>query len=127
MVVVQTVMCLRTASTSKVSRVPDITTSPRSMTAKSSARCQGIVNGQIAAALKGQFGDVQFTSRTKGSELFVNPLMGVYFSVDLDALARSVHYLPALEHTRTAFDVALAIEDYRDANDERRPRRVLPH
>ena len=86
-----------------------------------------IVNGQIAAALKGQFGDVQFTSRTKGSELFVNPLMGVYFSVDLDALARSVHYLPALEHTRTAFDVALAIEDYRDANDERRPRRVLPH
>lgn len=86
-----------------------------------------IVNGQIAAALKGEFGDVRFTSRTEGSELFVNPLMGVYFSVDLDALAGSVHYLPLLENTRTAFDVALAIEDYRDTIDERRPKRSLPH
>ena len=86
-----------------------------------------IVNGQIAAALRGEFGDVRFTSRTEGSELFVNPLMGVYFSVDLDALAAGVLYLPKLENTRTAFDVALAIEDYRDDHDERRPRRPLPH
>lgn len=86
-----------------------------------------IVNGQIAASLRGEFGNVQFTRRTEGSELFVNPLMGVYFSVDLDALARGVHYLPALEKTRTAFDVALAIEDYRETNDERRPMRALPH
>ncbi|MFI6095492.1 DUF1152 domain-containing protein [Lentzea sp. NPDC051213] len=86
-----------------------------------------IVNGQIAAALRGEFGDVQFTSRTKDSELFVNPLMGVYFSVDLDGLARSVHYLPKLEGTRTAFDVALAIEEYREDNEGRRPSRTLPH
>lgn len=86
-----------------------------------------IVNGQIAAALRGEFGDVQFTSRTKGSELFVNPLMGVYFSVDLDALARSVHYLPKLEGTRTAFDVALAIEKHREDHGRRRPSRALPH
>jgi hypothetical protein len=86
-----------------------------------------IVQGQIAAALRGEFGNVHGTTRTAGSELFVNPLMGVYFSVDLDALARSVHYLPALQNTRTAFDVALAIEDYRDNNDERRPQRALPH
>ncbi|MFD5825625.1 DUF1152 domain-containing protein [Lentzea sp. NPDC060358] len=86
-----------------------------------------IVNGQIAASLRGEFGDVRFTSRTEGSELFVNPLMGVYFTVDLDTLARGVHYLPALEGTRTAFDVALAIEEYRESTDERRPRRPLPH
>jgi hypothetical protein len=86
-----------------------------------------IVNGQIAASLRGEFGNVQFTTRTEGSELFVNPLMGVYFSVDLDALARGVHYLPSLEKTRTAFDVALAIEEYRVGVDDRRPRRALPH
>lgn len=86
-----------------------------------------IVNGQIAASLRGEFGNVQFTTRTEGSELFVNPLMGVYFSVDLDALARGVHYLPALERTRTAFDVALAIEEYRESTGERRPKRALPH
>lgn len=86
-----------------------------------------IVNGQIAACLRGEFGDVRFTTCTEGSELFVNPLMGVYFSVDLDALARGVHYLPLPENTRTAFDVALAIEEYRESVEERRPRRALPH
>ncbi|WP_285631123.1 DUF1152 domain-containing protein [Lentzea sp. NBRC 102530] len=86
-----------------------------------------IVNGQIAASLRGEFGDVRFTTRTEGSELFVNPLMGVYFSVDLDALAESVHYLPSLQETRTAFDVALAIEEYRESVDDRRPRRAFPH
>lgn len=53
--------------------------------------------------------------------------MGVYFSVDLDAPARSVHHLPELENTRTAFDVALAIEEHREDHDERRPRRPLRH
>jgi hypothetical protein len=37
-----------------------------------------IVNGQIAAASRGAFGDVQFTHRTSGSTLFVNPLMAIY-------------------------------------------------
>lgn len=85
-----------------------------------------IVNGQIAAALRGEFGDVSFTSRTAGGELFVNPLMGVYFSVDLLALAGSVGYLERLGDTMTAIDVALVIEDHRDAV-MRRPRRSFPH
>ncbi|WP_329790505.1 hypothetical protein V1227_01055 [Lentzea sp. DG1S-22] len=42
-------------------------------------------------------------------------------------MARGVHYLPLLENTRTAFDVALAIEEYRESFEERRPRRALPH
>jgi hypothetical protein len=52
-----------------------------------------IVNGQIAAAIRGEFGDVQFTSRTAGSELFVNPLMALYFAFELDAGARRSLYL----------------------------------
>ncbi|WP_043732187.1 DUF1152 domain-containing protein [Kutzneria sp. 744] len=85
-----------------------------------------IVNGQIAAAVRGQFGNVHVTSRTSGSELFVNPLMAVYFTVDLLTLARHVKYLPSLENTRTITEIAYAIEDYRDTVP-RRPRRTLPH
>ncbi|MEV7039791.1 DUF1152 domain-containing protein [Amycolatopsis sp. NPDC051061] len=85
-----------------------------------------IVQGQIAAALRGEFGDAQFTTRTAGSELFVNPLMGVYFSADLAILAKSVGYLTELADTDTAIDVALAIEAHRD-HVERRPRRAIPH
>ncbi|MGW2280814.1 hypothetical protein [Streptomyces sp. NPDC001770] len=33
----------------------------------------GIANGSTAAAVRGSFGDVRFTSRTRGSELFINP------------------------------------------------------
>lgn len=85
-----------------------------------------IVNGQIAAALRGSFGNVAFTSRTAGSDLFVNPLMGLYFAVDLPILAAAVDYLPRLEDTDDAMRVALVIEDHREAVD-RRPRRAIPH
>lgn len=71
-----------------------------------------IVSGSIAAALRGRFGNVQFTDRTAGSELFVNPLMGLYFVVDLDALARNCRYLPLLEGTETARQVTGVIESY---------------
>ncbi|WP_344134351.1 DUF1152 domain-containing protein [Luedemannella flava] len=85
-----------------------------------------IVNGQVAAAVRGDFGDVHVTSRTDGTELFVNPLMAMYFTVDLDGLASHVHYLPSLERTRTPMEVALAIEEYRDSVPTTRPRRPLP-
>lgn len=85
-----------------------------------------IVNGQIAAALRGEFGNVSFTARTTGSELFVNPLMCVYFTVDLPALAATVGYLPGLAGTVSMTDVALVIEEHRDTV-ERRPRRPIPH
>lgn len=85
-----------------------------------------IVNGQIAAALRGEFGNVRFTARTSNSELFVNPLMAMYFAVDLMTLARSVAYLEKLRETDTELQVALAIEEFRSAG-RRRPWREIPH
>lgn len=85
-----------------------------------------IVNGQIAAALRGEFGNVSITTRTAGSELFVNPLMGVYFAVDLPALAASVGYLERIRDTKTMTEVSLVIEDHRD-EVTRRARRTFPH
>jgi hypothetical protein len=85
-----------------------------------------IVNGQIAAAVRGDFGDVQFTQRTAGSELFVNPLMALYFGFELEALARRALYLGELEHTETIFEVAVRIEAFRHQVDIR-PRRIIPH
>jgi hypothetical protein len=86
-----------------------------------------IVNGQIAAALRGDFGNVRFTRRTAGSELFVNPLMSVYFAVDLDGLAASSLYLDRIEHTVLMRQVSSVIEDFRDGLTSRRPPRQFPH
>lgn len=85
-----------------------------------------IVNGSIAAALEGKFGDVQFTDRTHNSELFINPLMGLYFTFDLPGLAQRSQYLDRLEGTETIFEVSSIIEAFRHGT-ERRPRKAIPH
>jgi hypothetical protein len=85
-----------------------------------------IVNGQIAAATRGAFGDVQFTRRTSGSALFVNPLMAIYFTVDLDKLAARCLYLDRIENTHGIRQVAGRIEAFRNEITTRTPR-AFPH
>lgn len=84
-----------------------------------------IVNGQIAASLRGQFGNVPI-ARTGDSELFVNPLMSVYFTVDLPGLAANVHYLDEVADANNMFEVALAIGRHRETFPQR-PHRDIPH
>ncbi|WP_239138891.1 DUF1152 domain-containing protein [Actinoplanes regularis] len=86
-----------------------------------------IVNGQIAAATSGAFGDVQFTRRTSGSTLFVNPLMAVYFTVDLDKLAARVLYLDRIEDTYGRRQVISRIEAFRNEIPSTRIPRAFPH
>jgi hypothetical protein len=85
-----------------------------------------IVNGQIAAATRGEFGDVQFTRRTTGSALFVNPLMAIYFTVDLDGLARRSLYLDRIDNTYGMRQVAGRIEEFRNQTTPRTPQ-AFPH
>jgi hypothetical protein len=89
-------------------------------------RRPSIVNGSIADAVRGRFGDVHSTSRTAGSELFISPLMAMVFAFDLPALAARALHLPLLEGTRSAFEVALRIEGFRDSLPHR-PRRSIPY
>ena len=86
-----------------------------------------IVNGSIAAAVRGDFGNVQFTTRTSGSELFVNPLMAVYFTVDLTGLAERNLYLGRLEGTQLTRQISTVVAGFRDELPRWRPPRVFPH
>ncbi|MER6693658.1 DUF1152 domain-containing protein, partial [Streptomyces minutiscleroticus] len=86
-----------------------------------------IVNGSVAAAVRGDFGDVGFTERTRGGELFVNPLMALYFCVDATGLARRNLYLGLLEGTELIRQVASVIAEFRDTLPRQRPPRVFPH
>lgn len=87
---------------------------------------QSIVDGSIAAAVRGGFGDVPVTDRIAGSELFINPLMALFFTFDLDGVAAHDLYLPALEGTQSIFEVAARIEAFRHETATR-PRRLIPH
>ncbi|MDT7842150.1 DUF1152 domain-containing protein [Streptomyces justiciae] len=86
-----------------------------------------IVNGSVAAAVRGAFGDVRFTERTRGSELFINPLMSLYFCVDALALARRNLYLDRLENTALMRQIHSVIAEFRDELPRQRPPRAYPH
>lgn len=86
-----------------------------------------IVNGSIAAAVRGDFGDVRFTERTRNSELFINPLMALYFCVDALALARRNLYLDRLENTALMRQISSVIAEFRDELPRQRPPRAYPH
>lgn len=85
-----------------------------------------IVNGSIASALEGHFGDHHRTPRTQGSELFINPLMLIYWAFDLPAVADRSLYLSTLTDTETIWDVQARIEAFRQGV-QRRERRLIPH
>jgi hypothetical protein len=76
---------------------------------------ESIVNGSILSAIEGQFGDYHRTKRTQSSKLFISPLMTLLWAFDLEAVARRNLYLDRLANTRSAWDVLLAIEAFRES------------
>ncbi len=72
-----------------------------------------IVHGSIASAVKGDYGDVHCTERTRGSELWINPLMSTYFGFDLDSVADRLLYGDPLLDTETIYEVVAALELFR--------------
>ncbi|NUO43324.1 MAG: DUF1152 domain-containing protein [Streptomyces sp.] len=86
-----------------------------------------IVNGSVAAAVRGDFGDVCFTERTRDSELFINPLMALYFCVDAVALAGRNLYLDRLENTALMRQIHSVIAEFHDTLPRQRPPRAYPH
>lgn len=85
-----------------------------------------IVNGSIAAAIDGKFGNVPLSYRTRTSELFINPLMGIYFTFDLMDLCKRNQYLRALVDAPSVIHVQAIIDDHH-ASVSHRPRRLIPH
>jgi hypothetical protein len=85
-----------------------------------------IVNGSVASAIEGRFGDYHRSRRTQSSKLFINPLMSLLWMFDLAAVARRNLYLGSLEDTETSWDIHLAIERFSESV-RRRPWEGIPH
>jgi len=85
-----------------------------------------IVNGSIASAIEGRFGDVHRSERTKTSELFINPLMALLWMFELQGVVKRNLYLRMLKDTDTVWDVQRIIEGFRHGV-QARPRRTIPH
>lgn len=86
-------------------------------------RHQSIVNNSIASAMRGAFGDQHVTSRTSGSELFINPLMSQYWAFEAPRVVAAMSYAEALARTERMDEASALIAQARDGLviRERRP------
>lgn len=84
-----------------------------------------IVANSIASAMRGEFGDFHFTARTRGTEQFISPLMGLFWFYKLHPIAASIRYRRMIEETETMDQVISEFKKYRAMND-RRPTRKIP-
>lgn len=74
---------------------------------------KSIVLTSILSASQGKFGDFHATSRTRGSELYINPLMSLYWSFTVSGVAERCLYFDRLAGTKTQDEVISAILQYR--------------
>lgn len=72
-----------------------------------------IVNTSILSAVEGRFGNYHANYRTDGSELFINPLMSLYWGFDAAAVAERNLYLDLLATTETIPDVWKTLATFR--------------
>jgi hypothetical protein len=85
-----------------------------------------IVTSSILSALAGHYGDHHATPRTHGSELWINPLMPLYWCFQVDAVAERVMYLQAMEPTVDYMDVRQVIGYFRSQSKTIRPPKRMP-
>lgn len=86
-----------------------------------------IVNKSVTSSILGWFGDRHFTQRTHGSELFLSPLMGLYWAFRLDSIASRLMYREEILESESIFELSLAIERFRDGLPSLRTRQTIPH
>lgn len=90
-------------------------------------RQPSIVNASIISAVRGWFGDRHATERTRGtSELFINPLMAMYWTFALDAVVQRHLFLDQIADTSSYAELSLAIELFQAKLPKTRPWREIP-
>lgn len=89
-------------------------------------RHPSIVSSSVLDAIFGEFGDFHRTERTAGSELFINPLMSLYWAFNLEGIAKRNLYLENIRQTQTYFELRLAIELFRSRHGNIKPYKSIP-
>jgi hypothetical protein len=85
-----------------------------------------IVSSSILSALRGMYGDHHATDRTEGSELWINPLMTLYWCFRLAPVAERILYRNAMLRTRSYMDINYAILEFRTRCQTIRPPMAIP-
>jgi hypothetical protein len=85
-----------------------------------------IVSNSILDAIGGRFGNVHRTERTRGTDLFINPLMGLYWAFTVDGVAKRNLYLRRLMNTNNFSALRRIVHEF-DETRTRKPWQTFPH
>lgn len=66
---------------------------------------KSIVSSSVLSSIYGEFGDYHSTERTRGSKLWINPLMSIYWCFHLEGVAGNCLYLNRIKKTKKNFEV----------------------
>ena len=58
-----------------------------------------VINSSIVSAVRGNYGDYHLTEKTKRSQLWISPLMSIYWFFDFDSVVKQNQLLPEIEGT----------------------------
>ena len=85
-----------------------------------------IVNTSILDAIDGNFGDHHSTNKTTGGELWINPMMPLYWFFNLEQVAGRVLYLDWIKGSETFQELGTSIENFRKQCRPVRPWKDIP-
>lgn len=87
---------------------------------------ESIVSNSIISALEGEYGDHHRISRTAGSELWINPLMTIYWCFDLRQVVRRIKYYDMIKDVNTIGEFNGQLSKYRNELSELRSKKQIP-
>jgi hypothetical protein len=84
-----------------------------------------VINSSLLSAVRGHFGNFHLTQKTKGSQLWISPLMPIYWFFDFEAVARRNLVLDLIAGTQTFREAVMQVV-HRSADMPRRPASAVP-
>ncbi|MDY8137758.1 DUF1152 domain-containing protein [Aquimarina sp. 2201CG5-10] len=87
---------------------------------------ESIVSNSIISALEGYYGNYHRTGRTKGSELWINPLMTMYWCFRLENVLNKNKYYEYIKHTNTIGEFNAKLSEYRRNVKDFREKKQIP-
>lgn len=75
---------------------------------------ESIVSNSVVSALENNFGNYHKTRRTRGSQLFINPLMTIYWNFDLRKVMNHIKYYHLIRNTNTLGELNFELSKYRN-------------
>lgn len=87
---------------------------------------ESIVTNSISSAIEGFYGNHQMSKRTQESELWINPLMSIYWCFTLSSIINKNKYYDRIKSTNTMSEIKGELAKFRGEMTEYREKKRIP-